>query len=150
MALMPGKKSAPSVKTVPIAAAPISVTRTPTRPAETAIVVCYARPFSPRNAVGALGTRWEPLQSYQTLHAELMRLRNQVYAHTDETGARQVVDVSDLLGLDSPAYAEGWQPIEREALPAIVQLARALESCLASAVDERLSRLAKRGAGPSR
>lgn len=79
-----------------------------------------------------------------------MRLRNQVYAHTDETGARQVVDVSDLLGLDSPAYAEGWQPIEREALPAIVQLARALESCLASAVDERLSRLAKRGAGPSR
>ncbi len=71
-----------------------------------------------------------------------------MYAHTDKTDARQVVDVSDMFGLDSPAHTEGWQPIDREKLPAIVELARQLESCLATAVAEREAQVEGGSAAP--
>ncbi|MGH9320577.1 MAG: hypothetical protein ACRD3V_11920 [Vicinamibacteria bacterium] len=111
------------------------------RALETAIVVCYARPFGRKNAVGALGRKWEPLKQFPKLHAELLRLRNKVYAHTDKTEARQVVDIAAMLGLESPAWTEGWHPINREALPPIIALARQMEASLAAAVDDRLNRL---------
>ena len=115
------------------------------RALETAIVVCYARPFGSRNAVGPLSTNWPPISDDPELHAELMRLRDQVYAHTDKTEARQVVEVSELLGLDSPAYTEGWHAIDREKLPAIAELARRLEACLAAAVAEHTAELGTGG-----
>lgn len=77
-----------------------------------------------------------------------MHLRDQVYAHTDRTDARQVVDVSDAFGLASPAFTEGWHPIDREALLAITELARQLELSLASAVAERVAQLEAGRAGP--
>lgn len=117
------------------------------RALETAIVVCYARPFGSRNAVGPLSTHWPPISDdFPELHAELMRLRDQVYAHTDKTEARQVVDVSEWLGLDSPAYTEGWHAIDREkALPDIAELARRLEASLATAVAEHTAELGTGG-----
>jgi hypothetical protein len=109
------------------------------RALETAIVVCYARPFGKRNAVGALGDNWPPIvERFPDLHAQLLSLRDEVYAHTDRTRARDVVDVGELLGLETPAFTEGWHPIDRSALPAISELARQLEQCL-DAAAERLT-----------
>jgi hypothetical protein len=115
------------------------------RALETAIVVCYWRPFSKSNKVGTIGHKWKTLTEAPNLHKEMRRLRNEVYAHTDITGAREVVDVGKMLG-EASAWTEGWQAIRREALPNIRELARRLEEELAAAVSERIRAL-EAGAG---
>jgi hypothetical protein len=111
------------------------------RALETAIVVCYARPFGRRNKVGALHENWGPLKQFPKIHAQLLSLRDKVYAHTDETEARQVVDVGALLGLEAPSCTEGWFPIKREALASIAMLANDLDAALGEAIDERMAKL---------
>jgi len=111
------------------------------RALETAIVVCYARPFGKRNKVGPIHENWPPLTQFPKLHAELLSLRDKVYAHTDETEARQVVDVGEMLGSDEKSFTEGWSAIRRDALPAIAKLAGELDVCLGHAVDERVTLL---------
>jgi hypothetical protein len=110
------------------------------RALETAIVVCYARPFGSKNKVGPIGKKWAPLKSFPKLHAELLRLRDKVYAHTDKTEARQVVDAGKMIGAES-AWTEGWHAIRREALPVIHELARQLEASLGAAVEDRVAKL---------
>jgi hypothetical protein len=107
------------------------------RALETAIVVCYARPFGRSNVVGAIGEQWEAIGKAPNLHKELLRLRNKLYAHTDKTEAREVVDVAEMFDLDSPAWTEGWHPIRPEVLPKIVALAAHLEAELGAAVEVR-------------
>lgn len=109
------------------------------RALETAVVVCYARPFGRLNAVGAIDEDWESIRQAPNLHKELLRLRDKVYAHTDITEAREVLDVAEMFDLDSPAWTEGWRPISREALPKIVALAKGLEAELGAAFDARLT-----------
>jgi hypothetical protein len=97
------------------------------RALETAIVVCYARPWGRSNRIGALEARWGPETPEDlALHEELIRLRDKVYAHTDdEIKARDIEDMSELLGTNHPVFAPGWHPIETEALPRIAALAEA-------------------------
>ena len=80
------------------------------RALETAIVVCYARPFGKRNKVGALHENWEPLKEFPKLHTELLNLRDKVYAHTDETEARQVVDAGAMLRTRKAFFHGGLEP----------------------------------------
>jgi hypothetical protein len=66
----------------------------------TGIAVTYARPFSQSNKVGPVSGRIikldDPMQ--QSLHERLCELRDQLFAHTDETELRGIVDTSALLG----------------------------------------------------
>lgn len=103
------------------------------RALETAIVVCYTRPFASGNKAGTLGSEWAPpAPELVPLHDLLLDARNKVYAHNDRTGARGIRDVRELVDLEDewPAaggtiFAEEWIPIRRDALPTIVLLAKA-------------------------
>ena len=93
------------------------------RALETACVVIYARPFT-SNKVGRLGDEWAPTDPEErALHDELCRKRDQVYAHSDETGLRDVVDIGASIGKDYPVYAEQWHPVNREVLPVFIRMA---------------------------
>jgi hypothetical protein len=92
------------------------------RALETAIVICYARPFTKSNVIGPIKESLVP-PDLRALHNDLIRARNKVYAHTDLTDARDVVDVGALLELDAPAYAEQWRPLDRDGLVDILRLA---------------------------
>jgi hypothetical protein len=114
------------------------------RALETAIIVCYARAFTSGNEVGSLGDEWVPDdKELRRFHDEVLRLRDQVYAHTDRrAGARDIEDVGSMLGLDQVLYTEGWRPIKREALQGISDLAQHQEQRLAQAADDRQAQLA--------
>jgi hypothetical protein len=100
---------------------------------ETAIVICYSRPFARGNKTGTLGAEWAPpAPELVPLHDLLLDARDKVYAHNDRTGARGIRDVRELVDLDDewlaeggPIFAEEWLPIRRDALPAIALMAEA-------------------------
>ena len=94
------------------------------RALESAIVVIYARPFARRNQVGMLGDEWAPTEPLlHNLHNELLEKRNQVYAHSDETAMRDVIDIGATLGKDHPVYSEQWLPVSRPMLPIFIRMA---------------------------
>ena len=70
------------------------------------------RAFAAGNEIGTLGDEWtadDP--GMRRFHDELLRLRDRAYAHTDRrVGARDIEDVSALLGLGQVAYTEWWRP----------------------------------------
>jgi hypothetical protein len=113
------------------------------RALETAIIVCYARAFASGNEIGTLGEEWAPEEAtLRALHDQVLRLRDQVYAHTDRrAGARDIADVATQFGLDAPMFTEGWRPIKREVLPALGALAEYQEQRFASAADELQEKL---------
>src|SRR5262249_33980113 len=103
---------------------------------ETAIAVCYGRPFASGNRAGSLGRRWQPTTADgRIVHEKLLDLRNQVFAHNDETDLRGVVDAGALVGLRS-RWAEEWVPLNPEAMPRIIQVAREQQQRFRQRVDE--------------
>jgi hypothetical protein len=93
------------------------------RALETACVVIYARPFS-SNKIGRLGDEWAPDDPEEgALHDELCRKRDQVYAHSDKTAMRDVVDMGTSIGKEHPVYFEQWHPVNRDVLPAFIRMA---------------------------
>ena len=108
---------------------------------ETGIVVCYARPFNKRNNAGYLCSKWAPEDpSMKEIHDELLDRRDQVYAHTDRTGARDIVNLDEMPGLPSPSYAERYQPLPL-ALPRIITLAEAQQTRFREVAEEMQERL---------
>ena len=92
------------------------------RALETAIVVCYVRPFTRANNIKPLGEQWYPeLPSARALHDLLMAMRDQVYAHNDRTEFRDIIDSGASVGMPG-IYSEQWVPINREALPGMIQM----------------------------
>jgi hypothetical protein len=60
---------------------------------ETALVTCYARPFTKGSGVGPLQPdKWVPAGQPRYLYDSLMSLRHKVYAHTDTDSGRNVRD----------------------------------------------------------
>jgi hypothetical protein len=115
------------------------------RALETAIAVCYARPFSESNRIGSVGNRWIPKDSAERrLHRRLIELRDQVYAHTDETDAREIIDVGALFG-DESAFAEQWRPVDRTVLPRIVALCGSQQERFRKAAAELQARIVAMG-----
>jgi hypothetical protein len=92
------------------------------RALETAIAVCYMRPFT-KGSLGELPPSFVPAADPDArYHAELKTLRNKVYAHTDKAGGRSAsmnVDAVDE-GLVTFAHRDVWFPIERGALPTLI------------------------------
>jgi hypothetical protein len=107
------------------------------RALETAIAVCYARPYGSSNKVGGLGDEWLPEDpSGRALHDALLRRRDQVYAHTDRTDARDIVDI-----FGDGTFAEEWRPLSREALPRIIVLVAHQQTRFREGVEERQAAL---------
>ena len=119
------------------------------RALETAVVICYSRPFAASNRVGALSRdEWAPTNvELRKLHYTLFDLRDSVYAHNDKTLERGVQELAHLFG---PAYddhyAEAFQPAPPSLWPQVEELAREMQEraeAEAAACEELL-----RGAGP--
>jgi hypothetical protein len=104
----------------------------------TGIAVTYARPFSKANTVGPVEGRLvrleDPMQ--RSLHGRLCELRNQLFAHTDETELRGIVDVAALLSVGTGGYAEEHASMNMGALPDIVKLANDWQHRFAARLTE--------------
>lgn len=94
------------------------------RALETAISVCYARPWLSSNNWGRLKKAWLPDDNGERdLHNQLVDLRKQTYAHNDTAGGRApsaTFSAPDVLY----GVGEAWRPLDRLVLPAIVSLCR--------------------------
>ena len=107
------------------------------RALETAVAVCYWRPFSQNNTIGHLrdGDAEDP-----TLHAHMKTLRNQAYAHIDASSGRSA-DIEDIVtptGVEGLALTEGWWPLPADWLPRIIEVAvRQRDTWRAEAADIR-------------
>jgi hypothetical protein len=91
------------------------------RALETAISVCYARPWLDSNRSGKLRKEWLPAAGPdRDLHRRLLELRRKTYAHTDPSGGRSA---SAQLGIENElALVEQWESLPTHDLPAIVDL----------------------------
>jgi hypothetical protein len=88
---------------------------------ETAIVVCYARPFKYGEGVGQLGEEWAPEDPHErTVHDELLALRDEAGAHTDKSSGRDVVERFELYDDGLVGFEESWQALDREVLHLVV------------------------------
>jgi hypothetical protein len=91
------------------------------RALETAIAVCYARPWIDSNKSGKLKHKWRPAAGPdRDLHNRLLKLRRQTYAHTDPGGGRTAFaqrGSENTLGI-----GELWESLRRDELRAIIDL----------------------------
>jgi hypothetical protein len=96
------------------------------RALETAIAVSYWRPWSQSNTLGSLKQKWLPEDSSGLqIHDRLEQLRNETYAHTHRGAGRKASAhfvIRDNGSLQSLGVGEEWDPLPREALPAIIGL----------------------------
>jgi hypothetical protein len=90
---------------------------------ETAMAVCYMRPFTtsdlkiPDDYVPAAGAD-------KAAHDNLKTLRDKVYAHTDRASGRAIRDFRIDVGSEIVHFTweEGWMPFPRENLPFVIDL----------------------------
>ena len=92
------------------------------RALETAMIVCYFRPYS-TSSLKTLPDQYVPTTSPDSeRHAILKELRDQVHAHTDKASGRTVsVQMSvdgDIVNLE---WREGWLPFPRQVIPAMLE-----------------------------
>ena len=54
-------------------------------PLTTAVVVCYARPFTQNKPFGALPEKWSRFSNsgFKDIHDKLIKARNEIFAHSD-------------------------------------------------------------------
>jgi len=123
------------------------------RALETAVAVCYARPFT--RGTNLSRTKWAPREpDARRLHFRLLDLRRKLYAHTDpDTDARRIVDFGTILrddeAVSSRMYGEQYRELRRDLLPTIVALAREREGVFKAEADEREFQLGRRRPDPS-
>lgn len=98
---------------------------------EAGMLVTYARPFSGRSGRTITPAR-DLGQDLQDFHGDIIRRRNQVYAHTDHTDIRQIIDFRADDGLDavlrdadgSTIIREQWDSLTENGLTCLRELAR--------------------------
>jgi hypothetical protein len=109
---------------------------------ETAIAVCYVRPFTPRQGVGQLGDEWLPEKAAaRSLHDQLVDLRDRAYAHTDVDSGREVVDRAELFDDGVEGFLESWLAMDRAVLPAVADMCRRQEDRFQAAARDRVAQL---------
>ena len=73
-----------------------------------------------------------------------MKVRDKLYAHTDEEfGARWVADVSKMRGSAGPFYAPAWRPLNLDSFPEISALADAQKARFIDGAAELMQHLPK-------
>jgi hypothetical protein len=116
------------------------------RALETAIFVCYARPFKP-NGVGQLGPEWRPRSAGNAIiHDALVAARDKVYAHTDKTEFRQLVEAPD--GYEPGSYIEQWLPVDVVVLAVIIRVASEQQARMRAEIERVQSELQGHGTSP--
>lgn len=70
-----------------------------------------------------------------------------MYAHSDETPLRDVVDFGATLGKPHPVYFEQWQPVSRPMLPIFIRMAWEQEKRFYDAALERETKLGAKQLG---
>ena len=92
------------------------------RALETALVVCYWRPFSRSNTAGHLrdSDALDP-----ELHGHLRILRNRAHAHIDTSSGRTagVTPLSASKGVGGLVLTESWWSFPEEWLPRVIDVA---------------------------
>jgi hypothetical protein len=93
------------------------------RALETAVAVCYWRPFT-NSSIGRLDPEADAPEDddLRELHWELKTVRDKVYAHTDEEAGREV-NVREMGG-GSHVITETWDPLPSDWLPDVIALAQ--------------------------
>ena len=109
---------------------------------ETGIAATYARPFTKNRGRQALNEEWTPPGCADlALHAEVIKLRDTLFAHSDAAQpARGIEDVS-LGTYPGGAFAEHYRRIDRDALLSLADLCDRQEARLHSrcrAIHEEL------------
>jgi hypothetical protein len=96
------------------------------RALETAIAVCYWRPFT-NSSIGQLDPEGDgPAEATgRELHRTLKRMRDKAYAHTDTASGRDasVKEHTTDSGISGLVFTEGWWAFPREWLPDVIALA---------------------------
>jgi hypothetical protein len=116
------------------------------RALETAIPVAYARPWGKRrrNAIGGLEAHWLPTRpDLQTAHKKMFRLRNKVYAHTDE----EEIEARWIYRMNGALRPSGFVPAVRPSNPDLLdplftELAESQEERFGEGIRELQRRLA--------
>ena len=98
---------------------------------ETGMLVTYARPFRGRSG-RAISPARDLSQELHEFHEDIIARRNQVYAHTDHTDIRQIIDFRADDGLDavlrvadgSTIIREQWDSLTENGLTCLRELAR--------------------------
>jgi len=113
------------------------------RALQTGVAVCYARAFTRSKGYPMLEkNKWAPSDADQrAVHFDLLRLRNVLFAHTDETDMRRVVDAGEILGLGWNMLVEEYRPIPVEQWERVARLAAAQVLRMKQAGDEVAARL---------
>jgi hypothetical protein len=80
---------------------------------ETALVVCYMRPFM--SGSGRLPNRYIPKADAKVVHDGLRKVRHEIYAHTSEASGRttemQIESEGEIFNL---SWREQWLPLSRD------------------------------------
>jgi hypothetical protein len=94
------------------------------RALETAVVVCYWRPFSQSNSMGHLRPK-DALDA--SLHKAMEQMRNSAYAHIDASSGRTagITPHPTSEGVQGLAFTESWWELPVEWFPQIVRIAAA-------------------------
>jgi hypothetical protein len=104
---------------------------------ETAISVCYARPWIGSNRGGKLKEKkWLPRGgSDRELHDRLLKLRRQTYAHTDPAGGRKAFA---QRGSEGGLAIGARMSLSVGDLPAIIALCERHEAIFRQALEDEL------------
>jgi hypothetical protein len=118
---------------------------------EAGMLVTYARPFSGRSGrtISSAGNLSQELREF---HEDIISRRNRVYAHTDHTDIRQIIDFRADDGLDavlrdadgSTIFREQWDSLTEKGLTCLRELARIHYGRCRSELDRLRDRLGPR------
>ncbi len=114
------------------------------RALQTGVVVCYARAFTQSRGYPMLDKKkYAPTDPVQrAVHFDLLRLRKILFAHTDDTEMRRIVDAGALLGIGSMILVEEYQPIPAHEWQRVADLAVAQMARMKQEGDEIAAKLA--------
>lgn len=102
------------------------------RTLETGMFITYARPFTDARRPGLPRLKRAPglSQELRDSHRQILERRHRVYAHTDDSPLRQILEIADpreraAWVSDQGDLSEQWFPPTREMLDDVVALAGA-------------------------
>lgn len=116
------------------------------RTLETGLFITYARPFIEARGIGQMKRVPGLSAKLRGFHDDIVNRRNQVYAHSDRTPLRRILELRDpeqraTWVREQGELREEWFPPTRKGLEIMIELARAhLQSFLddIGAVRERI------------
>jgi hypothetical protein len=115
------------------------------RTLEAGLVIVYARPFTESRGLPRLRAAAFQTEHLSRVHDAYLEQRNKVYAHTDETDYRVILDLDDDEWLGQflehgPRFGETWAP----PTPDLLEDVRALAVANRESFVEELNRLRER------